>query len=242
MYLHINKPYGTLLQVTNSNTRGFFDAIFFDMDGLLVDSEPLWLESESEITAAYGYQWLAQDQVACLGGPLSRVGEYMSDRCNGVESPAFFTQKLIELQCSKLRGKTPLMPGAIELVRELTANGIATGLVSASPRNIVDAVLDNLGGSPFPFSISADDVLRTKPHPDAYLLAAERSGAEISHSLIFEDSLTGVAAAQASGAWLIAVPHLVTVLESARVRSIRSLEQLSVAKLQELFADFSATI
>ena len=242
MYLHINKPYGTLLQVTNSNTRGFFDAIFFDMDGLLVDSEPLWLESESEITAAYGYQWLAQDQVACLGGPLSRVGEYMSARCNGVESPAFFTQKLIELQCSKLRGKTPLMPGAIELVRERTANGIATGLVSASPRNIVDAVLDNLGGSPFPFSISADDVLRTKPHPDAYLLAAERSGAEISHSLIFEDSLTGVAAAQASGAWLIAVPHLVTVLESARVRSIRSLEQLSVAKLQELFADFSATI
>jgi HAD superfamily hydrolase (TIGR01509 family) len=242
MYLHINKPYGTLLQVTNSNTRGFFDAIFFDMDGLLVDSEPLWLESESEITAAYGYQWLAQDQVACLGGPLSRVGEYMSARCNGVESPAFFTQKLIELQCSKLRGKTPLMPGAIELVRELTANGIATGLVSASPRNIVDAVLDNLGGSPFPFSISADDVLRTKPHPDAYLLAAERSGAEISHSLIFEDSLTGVAAAQASGAWLIAVPHLVTVLESARVRSIRSLEQLSLAKLQELFADFSAII
>ena len=228
--------------MTNSNTRGFFDAIFFDMDGLLVDSEPLWLESESEITAAYGYQWLAQDQVACLGGPLSRVGEYMSARCNGVESPAFFTQKLIELQCSKLRGKTPLMPGAIELVRELTANGIATGLVSASPRNIVDAVLDNLGGSPFPFSISADDVLRTKPHPDAYLLAAERSGAEISHSLIFEDSLTGVAAAQASGAWLIAVPHLVTVLESARVRSIRSLEQLSLAKLQELFADFSAII
>jgi HAD superfamily hydrolase (TIGR01509 family) len=242
MYLHINKPYGTLLQVTNSNTRGFFDAIFLDIDGLLVDSEPLWLESESEITAAYGYQWLAQDQVACLGGPLSRVGEYMSARCNGVESPAFFTQKLIELQCSKLRGKTPLMPGAIELVRELTANGIATGLVSASPRNIVDAVLDNLGGSPFPFSISADDVLRTKPHPDAYLLAAERSGAEISHSLIFEDSLTGVTAAQASGAWLIAVPHLVTVLESARVRSIRSLEQLSVAKLQELFVDFSATI
>ena len=242
MYLHINKPYGTLLQVTNSNKRLFFDAIFFDMDGLMVDSEPLWLESESEITAGYGYQWQVQDQVACLGGPLSRVGEYMSARCQSVESPAYFTQKLIDLQCAKLRGKTPLMPGAIELVRELQANGIATGLVSASPRNIVDTVLDNLGGSPFPFSISADDVVNTKPHPDAYLLAAKRSGAEISHSLILEDSLTGVAAAQASGAWLIAVPHLVTVLESARVRSIKSLEQLSFAKLQELFVDFSTTI
>jgi len=242
MYLHINKPYGTLLQVTNSNKRVFFDAIFFDMDGLMVDSEPLWLESESEITAGYGYRWQAQDQVACLGGPLARVGEYMSARCQGVESPSYFTQKLIDLQCAKLRGQTPLMPGAIELVRELQANGIATGLVSASPRNIVDAVLDNLGGSPFPFSISADDVVNTKPHPDAYLLAARKSGAEISHSLIFEDSLTGVAAAQASGAWLIAVPHLVTVLESARVRSIRSLEQLSFSKLQELFVDFSTAI
>ena len=242
MYLHINKPYGTLLQVTNSNKRVFFDAIFFDMDGLMVDSEPLWLESESEITAGYGYRWQAQDQVACLGGPLSRVGEYMSARCQGIESPAYFTQKLIDLQCAKLRGQTPLMPGAIELVRELQAKGIATGLVSASPRNIVDAVLDNLGGSPFPFSISADDVVNTKPHPDAYLLAARKSGAEISHSLIFEDSLTGVAAAQASGAWLIAVPHLVTVLEGARVRSIRSLEQLSFAKLQDLFVDFSTAI
>jgi beta-phosphoglucomutase-like phosphatase (HAD superfamily) len=99
-----------------------------------------------------------------------------------------------------------------------------------------------LGGSPFPFSISSDDVANTKPHPDAYLLAAKKSGAEISHSLIFEDSLTGVAAAQASGGWLIAVPHLVTVLESTRVRSIRSLEQLSYSKLQELFVDFSAAI
>ena len=242
MYLHINKPYGTLLQVTNSNKRVFFDAIFFDMDGLMVDSEPLWIESESEITAGYGYRWQAQDQVACLGGPLSRVGEYMSARCQGIESPAYFTQKLIDLQCAKLRGQTPLMPGAIELVRELQAKGIATGLVSASPRNIVDAVLDNLGGSPFPFSISADDVVNTKPHPDAYLLAARKSGAEISHSLIFEDSLTGVAAAQASGAWLIAVPHLVTVLESTRVRSIKSLEQLSFSKLQELFVDFSTAI
>ena len=242
MNLHINKPYGTLLQVTSSNKREFFDAIFFDMDGLMVDSEPLWLESETETTARYGYQWGEQDQIACLGGPLSRVGEYMFDRCQGVESPDFFTQKLIDTQCAKLGGKMPLMPGAIELVRELQAHGVATGLVSASPRKIVDAVLDNLGGNPFPFSISADDVVNTKPHPDAYVLAAEKSCAEISHSLIFEDSITGVTAAQASGAWLIAVPHLVVVPESGRVRSIKSLEQLSFAKLKELFVDFSSSI
>ena len=208
----------------------------------MVDSEPLWLESESEITAAYGYAWTPADQVACLGGPLSRVGEYMFERCGGAQSAAFFTQKIIDTQCLKLRGNTPLMPGAMELVLELHSHGVATGLVSASPRKIVDAVLENLGGSPFPFSISSDDVVRTKPDPEAYLLAAKNSGADITRSLIFEDSLTGCTAAIASGAWLIAVPHLITVSEAPRVRSIRSLDQLSFTKLNELAEDFTCVI
>jgi HAD superfamily hydrolase (TIGR01509 family) len=242
MNLHSDKPYGTLLHVRNPLTVEFFDAVFFDMDGLLVDSEPIWLETETEITAAFGYAWTERDQTSCLGGPLSRVGEYMFERCGRVESADYFTQRLIDTQCAKLHGKTPLMPGALELVDELQSHGIATGLVSASPRNIVDAVLENLGGNPFPFSISSDDVVNTKPHPDAYLLAAQMSKANISHSLIFEDSITGVTAAMASGAWLIAVPHLVVVQESQRVRSIDSLEELSFLKLQELFHNFDAKI
>lgn len=242
MYLHINKPYGNLSQVTNSTRADFYEAIFFDMDGLTVDSEPLWLESEVELTAFFGYEWVEADQVACLGGPLSKVGEYMFERCKRVKSPEFFTRTLIDIQIKKLRGATPLMPGAINLIREIQSNGTPTGLVSASPRGIVNAVLENLGGDLFPFSISSDDVERTKPYPDAYLLAANKCRVDITASLIFEDSLTGVSAAQASGAWLIAVPHLVQVRESARVRSIKSLEQLSLAKLGELFKNFSAVI
>ena len=212
------------------------------MDGLLVDSEPEWLKSESEITAAYGYQWTSQDQVACLGGPLSRVGQYMHDKCNQAQTPDFFTTKLVEVQSEKMRSHTPFMPGAFELVKDLQRNGVKTGLVSASPRIIVDAVLDNVGAELFPFSISSDDVERTKPHPDAYLKAARLTNSDIANCLVFEDSLTGVGAATSSGAWLVAVPHLVHVDESKRVRVIKSLEQLSFAKLQELFKDFSITI
>jgi len=222
--------------------RSFFDAVFFDMDGLLVDSEPEWLKSESEITAAYGYQWTSQDQVACLGGPLSRVGQYMHDKCNQAQTPEFFTTKLVEVQSEKMRSHTPFMPGAFELVKDLQRNGVKTGLVSASPRIIVDAVLDNVGAQLFPFSISSDDVERTKPHPDAYLKAAQLANSDIANCLVFEDSLTGVGAATSSGAWLVAVPHLVHVDESARVRVIKSLEQLSFAKLQELHEDFSTLI
>ena len=222
--------------------RSFFDAVFFDMDGLLVDSEPEWLKSESEITAAYGYQWTSQDQVACLGGPLSRVGQYIHDKCNQAETPEFFTTKLVEVQSEKMRSHTPFMPGAFELVKDLQRNGVRTGLVSASPRIIVDAVLDNIGPELFPFSISSDDVERTKPHPDAYLKAARLTNSDIANCLVFEDSLTGVGAATSSGAWLVAVPHLVRVDESERVRVIKSLEQLSFAKLQKLHEDFSTLI
>ncbi len=174
--------------------RSFFDAVFFDMDGLLVDSEPEWLKSESEITAAYGYQWTSQDQVACLGGPLSRVGQYMHDKCNQAETPGFFTNKLVQVQSERMRSHTPFMPGAYELVKDLQKNGVKTGLVSASPRTIVDAVLDNVG------------------------------------------------AATSSGAWLVAVPHLVQVDESERVRVIKSLEQLNFAKIKKLYEDFSISI
>jgi HAD superfamily hydrolase (TIGR01509 family) len=220
----------------------FFEAVFFDMDGLMVDSEPEWFLSEIEVTKPFGYTWLEADQIACLGGPLSKVGQYMFDKCGQQKSPQYFTQTLIDTQVARMRGNTPTMPGALELVKELQSHGVKTALVSASPRNIVEAVLDNLGHDLFPFSMSADDVTRTKPDPEGYLKAAAMSGSEISNCLIFEDSLTGMNAAIASGAYLIGVPHLVSIDESERVRVIKSLEQLSFSKLKNLKMDFSSAI
>jgi HAD superfamily hydrolase (TIGR01509 family) len=217
----------------------FFDAVFFDMDGLMVDSEPEWLLSEIELTHSFGYEWTEEDQIACLGGPLSKVGKYMYERCGRKESAEFFTQSLIEIQVARMRNNTPTMPGAVRLVQELQSKGVKTALVSASPRNIVNAVLDNLGHDLFPFSISANDVENTKPDPEGYLKAATIAGAKIADSLIFEDSLTGMKAAKASGAYLVAVPHLVKIEESERVRVIDSLEQLNFSILQELKKDFS---
>ena len=220
----------------------FFEAVFFDMDGLMVDSEPEWFLSEIEVTKPFGYTWLEDDQIACLGGPLSKVGQYMFDKCGQQNSPEYFTQTLIDTQVARMRGNTPTLPGAVELVRELQSQRVKTALVSASPRNIVDAVLDNLGHDLFPFSISADDVVKTKPDPEAYLKAAHMSGSNITNCLVFEDSLTGMNAAIASGAYLIGVPHLVSIEESSRVRVIKSLEQISFSKLTKLNLDFSTDI
>jgi HAD superfamily hydrolase (TIGR01509 family) len=220
----------------------FFDAVFFDMDGLTVDSEPQWLLSEQEVVEPFGYEWTQEDQVACLGGPLSRLGDYISVKTDNQKPSSYFVEKLIKIQADRMRTNTVAMPGAIELVNSLRSHGIKTALVSASPRVIVDAVLDNIGHNLFPFSLSGDDVQNTKPNPEGYLKAARMCESMIENSLVFEDSLPGMQAAINSGAWLIAVPHLVQVEESQRVRSIRSLEQINIEKLMELRRDFSASI
>lgn len=220
----------------------FFEAVFFDMDGLTVDSEPQWLISEEEVVAPFGYQWTQADQVACLGGPLEKLGDYMSNKCNNIEPSSYFVRELIRIQAQRMRTQTVAMPGAIELVKSLKSNGVNTALVSASPRVIVEAVLDNIGHDLFPISLSGDDVVKTKPDPEGYLKAATMCASEIKNCLVFEDSLPGMKAAIDSGAWLIAVPHMVKIQESARVRSIKSLAQLDIEKLRLLSRDFSLTI
>jgi HAD superfamily hydrolase (TIGR01509 family) len=220
----------------------FFEAIFFDMDGLTVDSEPQWLLSEQEVIKPFGYTWTQEDQIACLGGPLSKLGDYMAEKVNNQTTSDYFVQEIIRVQANRMRSNTIAMPGAIELIKSLRSHGVKTALVSASPRIIVDAVLDNIGKDLFPFSLSGDDVRQTKPDPEGYLKAAEISESKIENCLVFEDSLPGMQAAISSGAWLIAVPHLVNVEESPRVRSINSIQQLNIEKLYELKKDFSEAI
>jgi HAD superfamily hydrolase (TIGR01509 family) len=215
---------------TNANPD-FYSAVFFDMDGLLVDSEPLWLISETQMMAEYGYQWLESDQAACLGGPLDRIGNYMSGLIGGKRDGHSLMMEIIDRMVEKFKGDLPFMPGAIALINDLRVHGVPLTLVSASPRSLVDAALSNFEENPFVRSISSNDVKITKPDPEGYLLAAASGGHDISNSLVLEDSLTGVTAAKASGAWVLAVPHLVPIEKSARVDVTTSLENWSYEKL-----------
>ena len=220
---------------TNAPTD-FYSAVFFDMDGLLVDSEPLWLIAETQMMAEYGYQWLESDQAACLGGPLDRVGNYMSDLIGRKRDGQSLTNEIIERMVEKFQGDLPFMPGAIELIADLRAHGVELALVSASPRSLVDAALSKFAVNPFTTSISSNDVKFSKPDPEGYLLAATSGGHDISNSLVLEDSLTGVTAAKASGAWVLAVPHLVPIQKSGRVETTTSLANWSYETLAVKYA------
>jgi HAD superfamily hydrolase (TIGR01509 family) len=220
---------------TNARNK-FYDAVFFDMDGLLINSEPLWLESETQMMAEYGYEWLESDQAACLGGPLDRVGHYMSALIDGKRDGQYLTNEIIERMVEKFQGALPLMPGSAELILDLRENQVELTLVSASPRSLVDAALLNFAINPFVRSISSGDVKVSKPDPEGYLLAASSGGHEISNCLILEDSLTGVTAAKAAGAWVLAVPHLVPIEKSGRVDVTTSLANWSYQKLATKYA------
>lgn len=208
-----------------------FQAILFDMDGLFIDSEPDWHAAETEMMRGFGYDWQSSDQLQCLGGPLSRVTEYMSSCLHGKVSPEVLGESIISEMASRLSKQISYMQGAIELSELVHNAGIPQALVSASPRPLVDAVIRNLPKNYFKKTVAAGDIERTKPFPDPYLHAAKLLEVDISNCLIFEDSLTGITAARASGAFVVAVPHFIEITQEDRLKVIQSFEAIDQSDL-----------
>ena len=209
-----------------------FQAVLFDMDGLFIDSEPDWHDAESSIMKSNGYDWAPQDQLQCLGGPLTRVTEYMSKCLEGRKSPDQLGKLIVDEIVRRLSGQVAKMPGAIEFSRKVAEANIPQALVSASPRVIVDAVLTGMTEKYFAKSVASGDIERTKPFPDPYLHAAKLLGVDIEKCIIFEDSPTGLTAARASGAFVVGIPHYVVVEEEARLKIIKSFSDIGLADLE----------
>lgn len=199
------------------------EAVLFDMDGTLVDSEPYWLAAETELMAEFGYHWTTADQASCLGGPLERVGQYMSDLVEGQRDGAYFHHSLVERVSEKFHNEIALVDGGLEILLHVQASRLPMALVSASPRILVHAALESLPDGLFHASVSSSDVKNTKPDPESYLNAAAQLKVNIENCLVVEDSLTGVQSGTASGAWVVAIPHIVPIQPGPRVRLINSL-------------------
>ncbi len=206
------------------------------MDGLSVDTEPMWLHTEVELAKEYGADWSLADQAHCLGGPMSKVGIHLADKSNRPDLAEWFSDEMVHRMAQRCSHGVGFMPGVEVLLNEILELGIPVGLVSASPRPIVDAVLNGLGKSYYQFSISAADVSRSKPFPDPYLLAADKLNVEISECIVLEDSATGVASATAARAYVVAVPHLVPIDAAPRRIVLKTLENVSVALLKDKFS------
>jgi HAD superfamily hydrolase (TIGR01509 family) len=210
--------------------------VLFDMDGLLVDSEPLWFEVECAVMARLDGQWSEADQQALIGGSLPRTVSYLLARAGRPASPEEVGRWLVDGMTSLLRSRAlTVLPGAAELLAELHAAGIPRALVTSSERPIMDAVLRQLGVG-FSATVCADDVTRGKPDPEPYLRAAALLGADPRAGVALEDSPNGVASAEAAGCRLIAVPSLVPIGARPGRVIAASLSQVSLALLRDLVA------
>jgi HAD superfamily hydrolase (TIGR01509 family) len=202
------------------------DAVLFDMDGLLIDSEPLWLESETAVMARLGADWTTADQAQLLGGSLKRTVRYLMGKATRPASPALVAEWLMAGVCDLVRERgVPLQPGAAELLAEVAAAGLPHALVTSSERRFMDAVLARTGLR-FDVLVCANDVSRTKPDPEPYLLAAKLLGTDPARCVALEDSPNGVASAEAAGCQVIAVPSLVPIEPGPGRAVVRSLADL----------------
>jgi HAD superfamily hydrolase (TIGR01509 family) len=223
--------------VTAEETDGAgLQAVLFDMDGLLVDTEPLWFEVETEVMARLGGIWTDADQQALLGSSLDNAVRYFTGKAVVPASPAEIADWMIGGIVDRVRDRgVTVMPGGARLVAGVAASGLPYALVTSSQRRFVDAVLSRTGLR-FPVVVTGNDVSRSKPDPEPYLLAARRLGAEPGCCLVLEDSITGVTAAEAAGCFVIAVPTLRAIDPRPGRLILDSLQGLDVPRLRAAWA------
>jgi HAD superfamily hydrolase (TIGR01509 family) len=209
-------------------------AVLFDMDGTLVDTEPYWIAAEYRLVESYGGTWTDEHAHALVGSDLLVGAEYIR-RHGGVDlAPAAIVEQLLDDVVGASRTAVPWRPGAVELLAELGALGVPCALVTMSYARLARVVVEQLPPGAFGAVVTGDQVADGKPHPEAYLTAAARLGVAPRDCVAIEDSPTGVASAEAAGALVVAVPHHVPIPPAPGRVIVPSLTELSVAALTDL--------
>ena len=204
-------------------------AVLFDMDGLLVDTEPLWTIAEIELAAKLGGSWGDDIKAAVVGTRLDvsvptilRHYGVEPTRVAVAESTAFLLDRMVELFADDL----PVHDGVLELIDAIRARGVATALVSSSFRVLVDAALRIVGPQRFDTVLGGDEVLHGKPHPEPYLTACARLGVEPGRSVVLEDAMSGVRSAEAAGCAVVAVPFVAPIPPAAGRHVVAALTEV----------------
>ncbi|WP_372592716.1 HAD family hydrolase [Actinotalea sp.] len=210
-------------------------AVLWDMDGTLVDTEPHWMAAEHALVARHGGTWTHQDALALVGFDLLDAAAVLQE--HGVDLPA---QEIVELMLDEViagvRTSVHWQPGVRELLAALREAGIPCALVTMSYRRFADAVLSHAPEGTFAVVVTGDNVQQGKPHPEAYLRAAELLGVDAGDCVAIEDSPPGVAAALASGARTLGVQHIVPVEERPGLSRATTLVGIGLDELRRLRA------
>jgi HAD superfamily hydrolase (TIGR01509 family) len=215
-------------------------AVLFDMDGLLVDSEPVWTIAEQEVAARFGRVFTPDVKAAMIGHGLATAVPIMLRMLALDADPDEVRGLLLRRMVTLFRepGRLTLMPGAAALLRALDDAGVPTALVSSSYRPLMAAVLDVAGHGTFTVTVAGDEVARAKPYPDSYLAACARLGVDPRDCVVLEDSATGARAGLAAGCATILIPSLAAATQvpeqPGRVTILASLTEVTLTLLSTL--------
>ncbi|MDP9867460.1 MULTISPECIES: HAD family hydrolase [Streptosporangium] len=212
------------------------DAVLFDMDGLLVDSEKIWFQVETEVMERLGGGWGPADQEHLVGGSMPSAVAYMLRVSGASAHPEEVATWMLEGMTGRLADGVELMPGAAELLAAVRGAGLRTALVTSSVRPIAEACLKGIGRDNFDHVVTGDDVARTKPDPEPYLTAARLLGVAAARCVALEDSPNGVTSATAAGCRVVAVPSVLPIPSAPGRLVVDSLREIDVDVLRELSA------
>lgn len=192
--------------VTDARTRP--DAVIFDLDGLLIDSEPVWRRVQVEVFAEVGLAITEEDALATTGVRVDEVvAHWFLARPWTGATPDEVTGRIVERMVQAIRTEVPVLPGVAHAVAAASSLGVPLALASSSPLVIIDAGLDRLGcRSAFAAVQSAEHLPKGKPDPEVYVRTAEQLGVDSATCVAVEDSPNGVRAAKAAGMRCVAVP------------------------------------
>jgi HAD superfamily hydrolase (TIGR01509 family) len=183
------------------------EAVVFDLDGVLLDSEQVWNEAKEQLTRERGGRWVERAPRDMMGMSSPEWSAYLRDELGVPMEPAEISADVVRRLERIYRDELPLLPGAVEAVERL-ASRVPLGLASSSNREIIDLFLDLSGlRDRFAVTISSEEVERGKPAPDVYIEVARRMGVDPARATAIEDSENGIRAAKAAGMHVIALPN-----------------------------------
>jgi HAD superfamily hydrolase (TIGR01509 family) len=186
-------------------------AVLFDMDGVLVDSEPIWYDVETELVERMGGTWSPEDQAKCIGGTVDWFCRYVIELTGSERTAQDVQDEVVASMAARMTDALRIHDGALDLVDAVRARGARTALVTSSYRALVDPALRWLGADRFDVVITGDEVSHGKPHPEPYLAACRALGVRPDTAVVIEDAPSGIAAAEAAGCTVVAVPSVTAI-------------------------------
>jgi HAD superfamily hydrolase (TIGR01509 family) len=215
-------------------------AVLWDMDGTIIDTEPFWMEAETDLVHSYGGTWTHEDALTLVGQGLWHSARMLQSRGVALGEDEIIGRLTGIVVDRVVADGLPWRPGARELLKELRLAGIPTALVTMSIRRLATMVDEAIEFDAFDFVVAGDDVTHAKPHPEAYLRAAQLLEVNPADCVAIEDSSPGVAAAVASGAATIGVPLNVALLDDGSFTVWETLAGRTVEDLGGVLAARSA--